>query len=229
VENWLLKFQEEVKLMKHLSFAVLALAVVMFSTGCAKQTQTSSNVPTGPVYTSASAPGLIPAGTQVVIRTNEPITSSTAKPNATYSGEVVRDIVNQNGTVLVPSASPVQLAVVEADSKGAGGKQLSLALRSITVKGKTYMVESPAVQQGREGLGANRRTAGFVGGGAILGTVIGAIAGGGTGAAIGAGVGAAGGAATQVITGGREVKVPAETVLTFRLDSPIELKGYSAK
>jgi hypothetical protein len=79
----------------------------------------------------------------------------------------------------------------------------------------------------REGLGKNRRTAEMVGGGALLGTVIGAIAGGGSGAAVGAAVGAAGGAAAQVLTRGEEVRIPAESVLTFRLEQPIQLQGYN--
>lgn len=66
----------------------------------------------------------------------------------------------------------------------------------------------------------------MVGGGAALGTLIGAVAGGGKGAAIGAITGAAGGAAIQVLTRGKEVNVPAETVLTFRLDQPWRLEGY---
>jgi hypothetical protein len=39
------------------------------------------------------------------------------------------------------------------------------------------------------------------------------------------GIGAAGGAATQVLTKGRDVKVPAETVLSFRLDKPVALRA----
>jgi hypothetical protein len=54
----------------------------------------------------------------------------------------------------------------------------------------------------REGLGANKRTGAFVGGTALLGTVIGAIAGGGNGAAIGAVAGAGAGAGAQVLTRG---------------------------
>jgi hypothetical protein len=68
----------------------------------------------------------------------------------------------------------------------------------------------------------------MVGGGAVLGTLIGAIAGGGKGAAIGAAVGAAGGATAQVLTRGEEIRVPAESVLTFRLDQPWRLEGYSS-
>ena len=63
------------------------------------------------------------------------------------------------------------------------------------------------------GIGANRRTATMVGGGAALGTLLGAIAGGGKGAAIGAVAGAVAGGAAQVLTRGKEVNVPAETEL----------------
>ena len=65
----------------------------------------------------------------------------------------------------------------------------------------------------------------MVGGGAVLGTLLGAIAGGGKGAAIGAVAGAATGAGVQVLTRGKEVRVPAETVLNFRLDQPLYLQG----
>jgi len=64
----------------------------------------------------------------------------------------------------------------------------------------------------------------MVGGGAGLGALIGAIAGGGKGAAIGAGVGAAAGAAGQVLTKGGQVKVPAESVLIFKLDQDLRVE-----
>jgi hypothetical protein len=64
----------------------------------------------------------------------------------------------------------------------------------------------------------------MVGGGALLGTVVGAIAGGGKGAAIGALVGGGGGAAAQVITKGNKISVPAESLLTFKLDQPLQLR-----
>jgi hypothetical protein len=48
--------------------------------------------------------------------------------------------------------------------------------------------------------------------------------GGGKGAAIGAAVGAAGGAGIEVLTKGRQVRVPAETVLNFRLDNDLRLQ-----
>src|SRR5579884_1779549 len=66
-------------------------------------------------------------------------------------------------------------------------------------------------------------TAGNTGWGAALGAIIGAIAGGGKGAAIGAASGAGAGALTQILTKGSAVRVPAETVLTFRLDKPLRV------
>jgi len=93
------------------------------------------------------------------------------------------------------------------------------------VNGERYGVESTEAavnsSQSGAGLGANKRTGEYLGGGAVLGAIIGAIAGGGKGAAIGAGAGAAAGAGAQVLTRGRRVEVPAESLLTFNLTQPI--------
>jgi hypothetical protein len=72
-------------------------------------------------------------------------------------------------------------------------------------------------------MGANKRTAEYTGGGTAVGAIIGAIAGGGRGAAIGAGSGAGAGALTQILTKGGSIKVPAESVLTFKLDRPLRV------
>jgi hypothetical protein len=199
-------------------------------TGCAnlgRTTQTTS-APAGPIRTTTTEPGVIPAGTQLAIRTNQEI--STKEPGKTYSAEIAQDIVNADDKVLVPKGSAVELAVVDQSSGGAvGTRTMDLAVRSVTVNGRKYPITSETVQQrGNEGIGANRRTAEVTGGGALLGTLIGAIAGGGKGAAIGAAVGAAGGAATQVLTRGDEIRVPAESVLTFRLDQPWKLQGMTS-
>jgi hypothetical protein len=96
-------------------------------------------------------------------------------------------------------------------------------MRSVTVNGQTYLVVSEEVKE-TTGLGRNKRTAQTVGGGAALGTLIGAAAGGGKGAVLGGIVGAAAGAAVQVLTQGKEVRIPAESVLRFQLDEPIRLQ-----
>jgi len=58
-----------------------------------------------------------------------------------------------------------------------------------------------------------------IGGGAGAGALIGALAGGGKGALIGAGAGAAAGTGLAMATGKEQVTVPAETVLSFRINT----------
>jgi uncharacterized protein YcfJ len=105
------------------------------------------------------------------------------------------------------------------------GGNFVLDLDSIRVNGRRYVVNTTDLEtKDREGIGKNKRTGEMVGGGAVLGTLLGAIAGGGKGAAIGAIAGAAAGGGVQVLTRGREIRVPAETVLNFRLEQPLHLR-----
>jgi hypothetical protein len=174
-----------------------------------------------PAWALAGAPRdetVVPSGTTVSLRTNETIDSKQATNGQTFSAVVQRDVTGENGEVAIPKGSPAELAVAKS-----GGKTL-LALSSVTVKGERYMVESENVKgkNGKQGIGANKRTATHVGGGALLGTVLGAIAGGGKGAAIGAIGGAAAGGLVQEMTRGKS-RIPAESVLQFHLNEPLHL------
>jgi hypothetical protein len=165
----------------------------------------------------------VPAGTEVAVRSNEAIDASDTSQGTSYSAQVDRDVLDTNGRVIIPRGSEARLVV-----RRVNGNTLALDLQSVRVNGRTYRVDTAGVQQdgtGREGLGANKRTGEFVGGGAALGTLLGAIAGGGKGAAIGAVAGAGAGAGTQVLTRGDHVKVPAESVLSFRLDRPLRMRA----
>jgi hypothetical protein len=175
---------------------------------------------------SSLAGRTIPTGTELQVRTAEQIQSETATTDRTYQATVEADVRDSSGGVIIPRGSNADLVIRETSDRGAvGSAELVLDLQSVTVGGNTYYVSTEDVQKsGREGLGANRRTAEMVGGGAALGTLLGAIAGGGRGAAIGAAVGAAAGAGVQVLTRGKTVSVPAETVLRFRLDQPMTLQ-----
>ncbi len=183
--------------------------------------------PANPASTVQPATTQLPAGTQIQIRTNQAIDATQANVGQQYSAEIADNIVDANGNIIVPKGSQAQLTVakVGTTTQTVGSNEVSLALQSINIGGRTYTVTSNAVtQQNDRGIGANKRTAEMTGGGALLGTVIGAVAGGAKGAAIGAVVGGAGGAAAQVATRGNEVKVPAETLLTFKLDQPVVLQ-----
>jgi hypothetical protein len=169
---------------------------------------------------------LLPTGTHISIRNEDTINSATAVEGQTYAAEVTEDVPDAAGDVVIPRGSNAQI-VIRSASKGGrfrGASDLVLDLQSISVEGQQYNISSTDVREkGKQGVGANKRTAIYTGGGAALGAIIGAIAGGGKGAAIGAGAGAGGGVLTQVLTKGGSIKVPAETVLTFQLDKPVQI------
>ena len=168
----------------------------------------------------------LPAGSEVSVRTNEVIDSANATEGQTFEAQVTRDVTDANGDVVIPRGSRAWI-VIKSASKGGrfrGASDLVLDLQSVAINGRRYTVDTAEVtRKGKSGLGANKRTATYTGGGAALGAIIGAIAGGGKGAAIGAGAGAGAGALTQVLTKGRAIKVPVESVLTFRLDRPLRV------
>jgi hypothetical protein len=163
---------------------------------------------------------LIPAGTRVPVRTNERIDVRDARDGRVFTGVIESDVLDESGSVAIPRGSNAELII-----RNVSRDEMALDMESVSVNGRRYAVSTTDMTRGgqRQGVGANKRTGEYVGGGAVLGTIIGAIAGGGKGAAIGAAVGAAGGAGTQVLTRGRNVNVPAESVLTFRLDQPLRV------
>lgn len=184
------------------------------------QKTTASVVPSNKLET-------LPVGTEIVVRTNEAINSQSAKENQAFAAQVDQDVMGSSNNVLVPQGSPVELMIQKTSSGGVtGSPEMMLDIQSITIGGQRYVVSTSDLQQKSDtGIGANKRTAEAVGGGAALGAIIGAVVGKGKGAAIGAAVGAAGGAGTQILLKGKEVQVPAETVLKFELDQPINLQA----
>ncbi|MCU1339111.1 MAG: hypothetical protein JWO19_4692 [Bryobacterales bacterium] len=169
---------------------------------------------------------LLPVGTEISVRAEETIDSSKGSEGQTYAAEVTQDVLDADGAVVIPAGSNAKV-VIKSVSKGgrfAGQSDLVLDLRAVSVEGQEYLIGTSDIQKsGRNGVGANKRTAVFTGGGAAIGAIIGAIAGGGKGAAIGAASGAGAGALTQVLTKGSAIRVPAETILTFKLDRPLRV------
>lgn len=166
-------------------------------------------------------------GTDITVRTDETIDSQNANEGQRFPAEVSEDVVDSAGRVVIPRGSQAELNIRDISSGHGvtGSPELALGLDSVTVAGRRYRVSSEAVtQKGDTGLGKNKRTGEMVGGGAVLGTLIGAIAGGGKGAAIGAIAGAGAGAGTQVLTRGKNVKVPSETLLHFQLDRSLQMQ-----
>jgi len=171
---------------------------------------------------------VVPAGADIAVRTEDTIDSGRAVEGQTYPAEVARNVLDAEGQVVIARGSNA-LIVIRSAAKGGhfrGTSDLVLDLESLSVEGRRYELSTAdVVEQGKAGIGKNRRTAEYTGGGALVGTIIGAIAGHGKGAAIGGVSGGAAGAAGQLITRGGAIHLPPETLLTFRLDQPLRVSA----
>ncbi len=166
---------------------------------------------------------VIPAGTHIAVTTQQALGSKISQPGETFTATVARAIV-VGGRTAVRAGASASGTVVDAKALGhfKGGAVLSLRLDTIRANGATYDVESSTIERAEKGKG--KRTAGFIGGGGGLGAIIGGLAGGGKGALIGGLAGAGAGTAGAGLTGNKEIVIPAETTLTFRLERSVHVK-----
>lgn len=167
---------------------------------------------------------ILPEGSEIKVRTD---TAIPAKPpsGATYTASISNDVLDKSGAVAIPRNARAQLVAAPSSD----GKDTVLDLRSVTIDGKRYLVTTAASSgSGTSGLGMNKTTGKYVGGGAAVGAVLGALLGGGKGAAIGALVGGAGGAGAQVFRG-KKKELPAETELTFKTAQELQLRAARAR
>lgn len=165
----------------------------------------------------------IPEGAEIKVRTDTAIPAEPSA-NTTFTAKISRDVIGQEGQVVIPQGAQAKLTAVPTDDN----KDTVLDLTSVTMGEHTYLLKTQTDTKNSApgGLGANKRTGKYVGGGALIGGVLGALLGGGKGAAIGAILGGAGGAGAQVYTG-KKKEVPPETELSFKLAQNLQLQQVS--
>jgi hypothetical protein len=107
---------------------VLSIPLLFAFSSCSQRTTTGAD--RSAVYVpTAAAPGVIPAGTTIAVRTNERIDTEQPVQGRTYEAQVTRAIVGSQNDVLVPEGSMAQLRVVRLEQPGTVGTgELSLAL-----------------------------------------------------------------------------------------------------
>lgn len=159
----------------------------------------------------------IPAGTDLAIRIDQRISVKTSHVGDKFTGEVVNPVVGSEGKVLVPKLSPVGGVIDAAKKRGhfKGASDLELRLTSLTLNGTEYPLETRDLAERKKGKG--KRSAAMIGGGAGLGMLIGGLASGGTGLLIGGLAGGGAGTAAAGLTGNRDLEIPAESVVHFKL------------
>jgi hypothetical protein len=164
----------------------------------------------------------IPAGTRLRVRLDQPLGSKINQPGDTFTASVAEDVV-VNGVRVIPRGARAEGTVVDAQSLGRfkGGARLQVRLERVRTQSGNYPVSTSTVEKVQAGKG--KRSAGFIGGGGGLGALIGGLAGGGKGALIGGIAGAGAGTAGTAFTGNKQIVLPAETLLTFRLEHPVHV------
>ena len=232
--------------------AALATAILLLvAAGCSKKPEQSSNAaapagataatgPSGTAGTTSAPPGsaatasapatppapqpvTLPEGTVITVRLNEKVSSKDNSPGDRFTATVAEP-VQVDGKEVIPKGAHVAGTVTDAKARGKikGNATLRLVLDSVTINDTKYDIRTTAVARSMEGKG--KRTAVTTGGGAGAGALIGGLAGGGKGLGIGLLVGGAAGLAGGAFTGNKDIVLPAETLLSFKLLKPVDVK-----
>ena len=210
---------------------VVALAGAVGAIGCgatrtvntpptARPDDVTQTAPAGPTEVNSSRVGVIPAGQELDVRLATALSSETATPEQRFEATTAVD-VTQNGTVLIPAGSVLRGVVTDVKRPGRIDRvgSLTLSFDQMTVRGRSYPIRAMATQIFESG--GIRDEAGTAGVGAGAGAIIGGLLGGVKGAVLGAVIGAGGAIAA---TEGKDVNLPAGSILRLRMDSAVTVR-----
>jgi hypothetical protein len=161
----------------------------------------------------------IPVGTEVDVRLQTQLSSDDAQVEDRFEATTLVDL-SEGNRVLIPAGSVMRGIVTSVDRASRTDRKGSLTVlfNQVTVNGRNYPMRG-TVTDTIESSGV-RGEIGRIGAGSAVGAILGGIIGGAKGALIGVLVGGGG---TMVATEGKDVTVPAGTVLRVRLDTPPEM------
>jgi hypothetical protein len=163
-------------------------------------------------------PNEIPVGTELDIRLQTPLSSDTAQVEQRVDATTLVDLT-RGGQVVIPAGSAVRGYVVSVDKASRTDRRGGLVLQftQLTANGRTHGVTLSVTQALEAGV---KGEAAKIGIGAGVGAILGGILGGGKGALAGILIGGGG---TILATEGKDVELPAGTVLRVRFDAPLDV------
>jgi hypothetical protein len=197
--------------------------------GTAPTDQTpAAPTPAAPAPASTPAPPpppppvVVPAGRVLAVTLNQTLNTKVASNGDVFAASLAEP-VTVDGNVVLPAGAKASGTIVRAQSAGKfnGNALLQLTLDSVRLNGTRYSIQTSEFEEAGKGRG--KRTAIGAGGGAAFGAIVGALAGGGKGAAIGAVAGGGAGTAGAGFTGKKDIVLPAETRLHFKLAQPVSI------
>jgi len=159
----------------------------------------------------------VPAGTVLTVKLSTSIASDTSKVEDAVRGSLTKPLV-ASGTTAVPAGAEIIGSVLDAKQSGRVKGRASIAFRFSRLIVGTEVHQIHTARIAREAAPDRKGdvTKGAIGGG--VGAVVGGIIGGGKGAAIGAGVGGTG---AILATRGKEVRLPAGTVVSTHFEQTL--------
>jgi len=224
-----------VHLVRQLVASGLMLACLLFLLSCQRNSESANDqaksASAGASTAEAEQPPIvqtvtIPEGTEVQVRLVDALGSARNQSGDTFLATLDKPIVVDNW-LSVPKGAKVTGRVIAAQPSGRlkTPPELDLTLVSIEVGGDVYDLTTSNYI--RRGTSHAKRNAAWIGGGAAGGALLGGLLGGRKGAAIGGGAGAGGGTATAYATGRKDVVLPAETRLSFKLKQPLTITSLA--
>jgi len=176
---------------------------------------------------SRSVSVTLPESTAIHVTLNTAVGSDRNQPGDRFEATLSQP-VTLAGRTIIPQGAHATGVVVDARRSGrlVGHAHLQITLESIEVGGSRYEIRT--VTDTKIGKRHGKHNLGFIGGGAGTGLLIGALAAGGGGALVGGPIGAGVGTVAAVMTNKRDIRLPAETPVTFELATPatIEITGF---
>jgi hypothetical protein len=216
-------------------FTALAICAALSFSACT--TSSVAPAPTSTVAAPESAPAdsrpspvepaleqkrSVPAGTILRVRLYNAIDSGRSRSGDAFVASLSAPVTVDEKTIL-PKGTVVHGIIRQISSSGRlkGRASVTLALDRMEWNGADVPIDTNSITL--TSADHKKRNLAWIGGSSAAGALIGGLLGGGKGALIGAGAGGAAGVGTAAATGRRQIRVPAESLLTFRLAQPVAI------
>ena len=159
-------------------------------------------------------------GTEFDVRLQSSLSSATAQVEDRFDATTLVDLRDERGRVIVPAGSTMRgiVSSVQKATRTERTGRLTVAFDRVTINGRNYPMRATVTEAlESEGIRGEKEKIGIgAGAGAIIGGILGGVKGALAGILIGGG-------GTIAATEGKDVDLPAGTVLRVRLDTPLQL------